>query len=60
MGETTNAYKFLVGNPKGRISLEISKRWQKKKKMKLYLGEMGCEGMKWIKLTQDMSKRQVL
>jgi hypothetical protein len=43
---------ILAGNPEGKRPLGIfRRRWEDN--IKLYLMEIGLEGVDWIKLTQD-------
>jgi hypothetical protein len=53
MGERRGAYRVLVGKPEGKIPLGRPKRrWEDN--IKLDLLEVGCEGVDWIELAQDM------
>jgi hypothetical protein len=53
MGERRRVYSVLVGNPEGMRSLgRTRRRWEDNIKMDLQ--ELGCEGMDWIELAQDM------
>jgi hypothetical protein len=55
MGERRAVYVVLVGKPEGRRPLERpGHRW--KDNIKLDLQEMGCGGMDWIELAQDMDR----
>jgi hypothetical protein len=46
MGETRNAYRILVGKPKGKSPLRIPRRrWVDN--IKTYLREFGWDGMVW-------------
>jgi hypothetical protein len=52
MGENRNAYRILVGKPKGRRPLgRPRRRW--KDNIIIDLREIGCGGMDWIDLAQD-------
>jgi hypothetical protein len=53
MGETRNAYKILVGTL-GRPR----RRWVDN--IKLDFGEIGWDGMDWIKLAQDVDQWMAL
>ena len=45
----------LVGKPEGKRPLgRPGSRW--KDKIKMYLQEVGCEGMDWIELAQDRDR----
>jgi hypothetical protein len=55
MGERRGAYGALLGKPEGRRPLERPRRrW--KDNIKLYVQEVGCEGMDWIDLAHDMDR----
>jgi hypothetical protein len=48
----TGAYRVLVGRPKGKRSLRrLRCRWEDN--IKMDLGEIGINGMNWIRLAQD-------
>jgi hypothetical protein len=52
MGETRNAYRILVGKPKGKRPLGRPRRtWVEY--IKMDLTEIGWEGVDWIELAQD-------
>jgi hypothetical protein len=52
MGATRNAYRILVGKPKGKRPLRRPRRrWVDN--IKMDLREIGCDGMDWIELAQD-------
>ena len=52
MGERRGVYRVLVGKPEGKIPLGRQRRgWEDN--IKMYLQEVGCEGMDWIELAQD-------
>jgi hypothetical protein len=55
MGEKRNAYRILVGNPKGRRPLgRPRRRWVDN--IKMDLREVGWDGMDWINLAQDRDR----
>ena len=55
MGETRGVYRILVGKPEGKMPLgRHSRRWEDNIKMDLQ--EVGCGGMDWIELVQDMDR----
>jgi hypothetical protein len=52
MEETRNAYKILVGKSEGKKTLGRSRRrW--KGNAKMYLRDVGWEGVDWIHLAHD-------
>jgi hypothetical protein len=52
MGETTNAYRILVGKPEGKRPLgRPRRRWVDN--IKTDLREIGWDGVDWIELPQD-------
>jgi hypothetical protein len=52
MGEMRNAHQMLVGKTERRTALGISRhRWEDN--IKMYLREIGLEGVDWIHLAQD-------
>ncbi|KAJ4436784.1 hypothetical protein ANN_16916 [Periplaneta americana] len=52
MGESRNAYRVLVGRPKGKIPLgRPRRRW--KDNIKMDLREVGYDDREWINLAQD-------
>jgi hypothetical protein len=52
MVEMTNVYKILTGKPEGkRPPRRPECRWEGN--IKMYLGEIGLEGVDWICLAQD-------
>jgi hypothetical protein len=53
MGERRCAYRVLVGKPEGKNPLgKTRRRWEDNIKMDLQ--KVGCEGMDWIYLAQDV------
>jgi hypothetical protein len=53
MGEGRGVYRVLVGKPEGKRSLgSPRRRWDDNITMDLQ--EVGCGGMDWIDLAQDM------
>jgi len=58
MGESRGVYRVLVGKPEGkRPFTRPSRRWQD---IKMYLHDVGCEGMDWIDLAQDRKRWRAL
>jgi hypothetical protein len=58
-GENRNAYRILVGKPKGKRPLRIPRRrWVDN--IKRYLREIGWDGMDWIDLAQDRDQWRAL
>jgi hypothetical protein len=58
-GEKRNANMILVGNPEGKRSLgRTRRRWVNN--IKMYLREIGGDGMDWINLAQDRNQWRVL
>ena len=51
-------YRILVGKPEGKRQLGRPSRWEDNIKMDLQ--EVGCRGMDWIELAQDMDRWQTL
>jgi hypothetical protein len=52
LGQKKNACRISVGNPEGKRSLgRPRRRWVDT--IKLYLREIGWDGMDWIDLAQD-------
>ena len=53
-GESIGAYRVLVGKPEGERPLgRPRRRWNENK---LDLQDVGCGGMDWIDLAQDMDR----
>jgi hypothetical protein len=58
-GEERGVYRVLVGEPEGKRPLGIPRsRWEDNVKMDLK--DVGCGGMDWIKLAQDMGRWRAL
>ena len=58
-GERRGVYRVLVGKPEGKKPLGRPRhRWEDNIKMDLQ--EVGCGGMDWIELTQDMYRWRAL
>jgi hypothetical protein len=59
MGETTNAYRILVGRPEGKRPLERARRrWVGN--IKMDFREIEWDGMDWIELAQDRDQWRAL
>jgi len=59
MGERRVMYRVLVGRPEGKRPLGRPKlRWEDNIKMDLQ--EVGCGGIDWIDLAQDMDRWRAL
>jgi len=59
MGERRGTYRVLVGKPEGRRTLaRLRNRWQDN--IKIYLQEVGWEGIDWTDLAQDKDRWQTL
>ena len=55
MGGRRGGYRVLMGRPEGRRPLgRPSRRWEDN--IKTVLQEVGCGGMDWIDLSQDMDR----
>jgi hypothetical protein len=53
MGEMQNAYKILIGNPdEMRPFRKPRSRWEDN--IIFDLKEVGCEGVNWVQLAQNM------
>jgi hypothetical protein len=58
-GEIRNAYRILVGNPKGKRPLgRPTRRWVEN--IKMDLGERGWDGRNWLDLAQDRDQWKAL
>jgi hypothetical protein len=59
MGEMRNAYKILVGNPEGKRPFARSRHgWEDN--IRMYVREIGWEGLNWMHLAQGMDQWQAL
>jgi hypothetical protein len=59
IGEKKNAYRILVGKPEGKRPLgRLRHRWVDN--IKMYLREIGWDGMDWIDLVQDREQCRAL
>jgi hypothetical protein len=58
-GETRNAYRILVGKPKGKRPLGRPRR-RLVDNIKIHLREVGWDGMDWIDLAQDRDQLRAL
>jgi len=59
MGERRGIYRVLVGKPEGKRPLGRPRyRWEDN--IKMYLQEVGCGDMDWIKLAQDRDRWEAL
>jgi hypothetical protein len=59
MGEKRNAYRILVGNPKGKRPLgRPRRRWVDN--IKMNLRDIGWDGTDWTDLAQDRDQWKVL
>jgi hypothetical protein len=57
--EVRNAYKILVGKPRGRRPLERPRRrWEDN--IKMDIGEIGFGDVDWIHLAQDTDRWRAL
>jgi hypothetical protein len=55
MGEGRDVYRVLMGKPEGKGPLgRPRRRWEDNIKMDLQ--EVGCGGMDWTKLAQDIER----
>jgi hypothetical protein len=58
-GEKRNAYSILVAKPEGKTPLgRPRRRWTDN--IKMYLRELGWDGMDWINLAQDRDQWRAL
>jgi len=56
---TRGVYRVLVGKPEGKRPLgRPRRRWEDN--IKMDLREVGCGGMNWIELAQDMDRWRAL
>jgi hypothetical protein len=59
MGETRNAYRILVGKPEGkRPRRRPRRRWVDN--VRIYLREIGWDGMDWVDVAQDWDQWRAL
>jgi hypothetical protein len=59
MGEGRGAYRILVGRPEGKRPLgRPRRRWENN--IKMYLQEVGWEGVDWIDMAQDRDRWRAL
>jgi hypothetical protein len=57
--EKWNAYRLLVGKPKGKRPLgRPRRRWVDN--IRMDLGEVGCGDVDWIGLAKDTNRRRAL
>jgi len=55
MGKTRGVYRVLVGKPEGKRPLgRPRRRWEDN--IETDLQEVGCGGMAWIEVAQDMDR----
>jgi hypothetical protein len=59
MAEKCNAYRILVGKPEGKRQLGRPRR-RRVDNIKIYLREIGWDGMDWIDLAQDKDQWRAL
>jgi hypothetical protein len=59
MGEKTNAYRLLVGKPRGERPLGRPRRWWVDN-IKMDLAEVGWGDVDWIGLAQDRNRLRAL
>jgi len=59
MGERSGVYRVLVRKPEGKRPLgRPRRRWEDN--IKMVLQEVGCVGMDWIDVAQDMDRWRAL
>ena len=59
MGDKRGLFRVLMGKPEGKRPLgRPRRRWEDT--IKMYLQEVGCEGMDWIDLVQDRDRWRAL
>ena len=59
MGESRGVYRVLVGKSEGKIPLgSPRRRWEDN--IKMYIQEVGCDGMDWIDLPEDRDRWRAL
>ena len=56
MWERRGVYRVLVGKPEGKRALGRPKRRWEENIIRMDLQEVGCGGMDWIDLAQDMDR----
>ena len=57
--ERRGVYRVLLGKPEGKSPLERPRRrWEDN--IKIYIKEMGLEGMDWIDLVRDRENRRAV
>jgi hypothetical protein len=59
MGEKRNAYRIMVGNPEGKRPLGRPSG-RSVDNIKMYLREIGWDGMDWMDLAQDRDQWRAL
>jgi hypothetical protein len=59
MGEKRNAYRILVGKPEGRRPLGRPRR-RGVDNIKIYLREIGWDGVDWVDLALDRNQWRAL
>jgi hypothetical protein len=59
MGDRRGVYRVLVGKPEGKRPLgRLKRKWEDNIKMDLQ--EVGCEGLEWIELAEDLDSWRAL
>jgi len=57
MGDSKSVCRVLMGKPEGKRPLgRPRRRWENRSNIKMYLQEVGWEGMNWIDLAQDRNR----